>query len=140
MSVAAQRNRRTLGATATIALGLFCTGCSQVFWRPDLGGAMRMAGQRNQVVLVAYWSALNEDCMRMDREVFTDDQVVETLRGVVPVKLSTLTSQRFAEDYGLTTVPSFVIFGPEGQVLRTSAGYMDEASFRGMVQAAKMSL
>jgi hypothetical protein len=115
-------------------------GCSRVFWRPDLGGGMRLAAERNQVVVVAYWSALNEDCMRMEDQVFSNPEVVKALGGTVPVRISALTSQRFAEDYGLTVVPSFVVFGPDGGVLRVAQGYMDEARFRGMVEAAKLSM
>ncbi|MCB9851184.1 MAG: thioredoxin family protein [Phycisphaerales bacterium] len=124
-----------------LALGFLLTssGCSQVFWRPDLGGAMRLAAERNQIVVVAYWSPLNEDCMRMEREVFTNDEVKKCLGRTVPVRISSLTSKSFADDYGLTEVPSFVVFGPSGEVLRVETGYMNEASFRGMVEAARLS-
>ena len=119
--------RRLRTRAAQAALAAFCgvlllgsSGCSRVFWRPDLGGGMRLAGERNQVVVVAYWSSLNADCMRMEEKVFTNPEVVKTLRGTIPVRISSLTNQRFAEDYGLTTVPAFVIFGPDGGVLRAS--------------------
>jgi len=122
-----------------LSLGM-CGGCSQVFWRPDLGGAMRLAAERNQIVVVAYWSALNEDCIKMEEDVFRNREVVRCLNGTVPVKLSALTSQRFADEYGLTIVPSFVLFAPGGQVLRVAQGYMDESRFRGMVEAARLGM
>jgi hypothetical protein len=40
----------------------------------------------------------------------------------------------------LTEVPSFVLFAPDGRVLRVESGYMDEARFRGMVEAARLGL
>lgn len=123
------------------ALCAFCLtgGCSQVLWRPDLGGGMRLAAERNQVMVVAYWSSLNDDCMRMDQEVFTNDEVVKCLQRTVTVKLPSLTNRSFANDYNLAGPPAFVIFGPAGEVLRTESGYMDEASFRGMVEAARLT-
>jgi thiol:disulfide interchange protein len=101
---------------------------------------MRLAAERNQIVVVAYWSALNEDCVRMEERVFKHQDVVRTLRNTVAVKLPALTNQRFADDYGLMIVPSFVIFGSDGQVLRVAQGYMDEARFRGMVEAARLRM
>lgn len=130
--------RVVLGALLIGAMG--CGGCGRVFWRPDLGGGMRLAAERNQVVVVAYWSSLNEDCMRMEEKVFSNPDVVKSLGGTVPVRLPALTNQKFAEDYGLSVVPSFVVFAPDGQVLRIGQGYMDEARFRGMIEAAKLSM
>lgn len=133
--------RRTLGA---ITILLFClvlaTGCSEVRWRPDLGGAMRLAAERNQMVLVAYWSALNPDCQRMEREVFTNPAVREALRGAIPVRLDALLNRRFAETYGLRTVPSFIIFAPDGRILRTAEGYADEGRFRGIIESSRFAM
>jgi len=133
------RQTAWLGVLAAAVL-LSAGGCSRVFWRPDLGGALRLAAERNQIVVVSYWSVLDADCIRMDDQVFRNKDVVDCLRNTIPVRLSALTSQKFAEDCGLTMVPAFVIFGPDGQILRTAQGYMNEARFRGMVEAARLGM
>ncbi len=131
--------RRALVWALPILL-LSVTGCSKVFWRPDLGGAMRLAAEQKQIVVVAYWSALNADCMRMDQEVFSLDEVRDVMRGTIPVRLDPLTDRQTAEQLGLRRVPSFAVLAPDGTILRRAQGYMDDARFRGFIQSAKLSL
>ncbi len=113
-------------------------GCSQVFWRPDLGGAMRLAAERNQIVFVAYWSMFDEECNRMDERVFTHPDVVRSLRSTINVKLPSLTNKDFATRYGLPGPPAFVLFAPDGRVLRIESGYLNEGRLRGIIESARL--
>ena len=115
-------------------------GCGGVFWRPDLGGAMQLSSQSNRVVVAAYWATLNPDCRRMESEVFSDKEVQLTLRSTIPVRVDALLNPGFGKRYGVTRVPAFVVFGPDGRILRRAEGFMDEGRFRGFVEAAKLSL
>ena len=137
-------NRRLLSPLATTALlaGVLAGvgGCNGVFWRPDLGGAVQLASQSNRVVVAAYWAAFNPDCQRMESEVFSDEEVQRMLRSAIPVKIDAFLNPGFGKRYGVTRVPAFVIFGPDGRVLRRAEGFMDEGRFRGFVEAAKLSL
>jgi hypothetical protein len=40
---------------------------------------------------------------------------------------------------GVWEVPSFVIYAPDGRILRVRQGRMDADSFRGMVVAAQLA-
>jgi thiol:disulfide interchange protein len=110
-----------------------------VHWRPDLGGAMRLAAQRNTIVVAAYWSTFNKDCQQMEDEVFTHPDVVATLKSTIPVRLEAWSNKDFAKTYSLRTVPSFVVFAPDGRVLRVTEGFLNEGRFRGMIEAARLS-
>jgi hypothetical protein len=123
-----------------IVLPLAAAGCAGPAWRPDLGGALRLAARDNRVVVVAYWSDFDADCRRMDSEVFTNSKVRATLQTTIPVRLSAALNRSFAEQHGLTGVPAFVVFAPDGRVLRKTQGYLNEGRFRGFVEAARLSL
>lgn len=132
------RWRRALLFGAVLG-ALSTTGCSRIIWRPDLGGAMRLASEENRVVILAFWSSLNPDCVRMSLDVFSRKEVQQALRGTIPVRLDALLSSKLREEYGLRVVPSFIAFGPDGGILKVATGYMDEARFRGFVEGAKLA-
>lgn len=139
MVMSTQTARRAALGMAALGLLVAGSGCSQVHWRPDLGGAMRMAAERNTVVVAAYWSTFNKDCRQMENEVFTHPDVIATLKSTIPVKLEAWSNKAFAETHNLRTVPSFVVLAPDGRVLRISEGYLNEGRFRGLIEAARLS-
>jgi hypothetical protein len=98
-----------------------------------------MAAQENRIVVVAYWSAFNDDCIKMDRDVFSREEVKTCLGGTIPVRINASTNQSFGEAYGLNVIPSFVTFAPDGRVLKKRSGYLDEGRFRGFIEASILS-
>ncbi len=118
---------------------LLLAGCSGIPWRPDLGGALRQASRTNRLVVVAYWSAFDSQCQEMERDVFSLAEVRDSLSQTVPVRLSSWSNKKFAETYGLSKTPSFVLLSPDGRLLRVFQGYMSEGRFRGMLAAARLN-
>ncbi len=118
---------------------LMLTGCSGVRWRPDLGGALRQASRTNRLVVVSYWSAFNSECQEMDRDVFSLPEVKDSLSQTIPVRIAAWSNRKFAETYGLSKTPAFVVLGPDGRLLRTLQGYVTEGRFRGMIEAARLN-
>ena len=136
MTSTCHRFARLALAVVLPALG----GCAGPAWRPDLGGALRLAAREDRIVVVAYWSDWDADCRRMDREVFALPKVQETLETTIPVRLPSAFNRSFAERLGFTAVPAFAVFAPDGRLLRKTQGYLNEGRFRGFVEAAKLSL
>ncbi|UCG15298.1 MAG: thioredoxin family protein [Phycisphaerales bacterium] len=133
--------RRCGPMTLCVAVVTTMTGCgTKLVWRPDLGGAMQLASRENRFVVVAYWSALNADCMEMERTVFQSQDVVDIMAGTVPVRLSPMLHKAWAREAGVNRVPSFVVYAPDGRILRRHEGFLDEAAFRGFIVAAKLSV
>ncbi len=118
---------------------LMLTGCSQIPWRPDLGGALRQASRTNRLVVVAYWSGFDSQCQEMERKVFSLQEVQDSLAETIPVRIASWADRKFAESYGISKVPAFVVLGPDGRLLRMVQGYVDEGRFRGMIEAAKLN-
>ena len=118
---------------------LMLTGCSQIPWRPDLGGALRQASRTNRLVVVAYWSAFNQECQEMERDVFSLSEVRDSLSQTIPVRLAAWSNRKFAEAYGLSKTPAFVVLAPDGRLLRMLQGYVSEGRFRGMIEAARLN-
>jgi len=131
--------RAILLGSLAFAFGLSATGCSNTVWRPDLGGAMRLAAERNQIVVVQYYSPFNGDCWRMEDEVFTVPEVEQSLRTVIPVRINALLDRSFEREFGLAIIPSFVAIAPDGAELRRASGYLDADRFRAFVDLSRLS-
>lgn len=124
-----------------LSLASLLSGCAnQLFWRPDLGGAMNLAAREDRIIVVSYWSDFDDDCIRMDQTVFRSPQVLETMKGTVPVRLIAGFNNEWARQAGVSRPPAFVVYGPDGRLLRRKQGYMDEGTFRGFIVAAKLSM
>ena len=129
------RHRYSL-PTVTLAMILAAhCGCSEVIWRGD----QRKAAGDGRLVLVYYGTPLDSACARMDRTVFRTREVIDTLAGTIPVRLAPAFHRRWARDLGIRRVPSFVIYGPDGQVINIRQGPMDEAQFRAFVISGKLN-
>jgi hypothetical protein len=115
------------------------SGCSEVIWSGDLAGAQRQAAKDGRLVLVYYGSPLNPDCARMERTVFSVPEVIDAMAGTIPVRLDPLWHRRWARRLGIGRIPSFVIHGPDGQVINIRQGAMNEAQFRAFVIGGKLN-
>ena len=104
-----------------------------------MAGAQRQAAKDGRLVLVYYWSLANDDCAQMDRTVFNDQVVIDAMAGTIPVRLDALFHGRWARQFGIDQVPSFVIYGPDGQVISIRQGTMNEARFRAFVVSGKLN-
>ena len=132
-------SRRIVLLLAAGSVPVVVCGCSEVMWSGDLSGAQRRAAKDGRLVLVYYWSLANDDCARMDRTVFNDQVVIDTMAGTIPVRLDALFHGRWAKKLGIVQLPSFVIYGPDGQVIGIRQGTMDEAQFRAFVVSGKLN-
>ena len=132
-------SRRILSLFVAGLVPVVVGGCSEVIWSGDLAGAQRKAAGDGRLVLVYYWSLASDDCAQMDRAVFNDQVVIDTMAGTIPVRLDALFHGRWAQKLGIDQVPSFVIYGPDGQVISIRQGTMNEARFRAFVVSGKLN-
>lgn len=138
-SVLHRARRACARAVAVAVFTAWLCGCGAPLWRPDLGGAQRLAAERNQVVIVQVYSPFSADCWRMANEVFADPDVQQSLRTVIPVRINALWDNGFRRDHGLVAIPSFVALAPDGTELRQAGGYLDADGFRAFVELSKLS-
>ena len=106
-------------------------GCSGVNWRRSLDSAMTEAAESRKRVLVEFHHALNDDCRKMDREVFTDPEVEDLLdRHFVPVRLDSVVHRERARQLGVQVYPTFFVLRPDGTVAGSRAGRLDTDRLR----------
>ena len=130
---------RLAGLPALAGVIAFCGGCSGVHWRLGLDAAVSKAAREDRLVLVYYWQPFNADCGRMDRTVFRSEEVLAQMQGMIPVKLDATFHGKRGEQLGLREVPSFLVVGPDGAILRRGRGVMDVDQFLAFLVMAGLS-
>lgn len=112
-----------------------------ITWYP-MHEARRQAADQDKIIVVYFHTEWCTYCRRMEKEVFTDDGVTETLSKLYyPVKVDAESSQKmqfgeqeytgeeFALVMGVRAFPTFLFMNASGEIIRQQEGYMDKDLF-----------
>jgi thioredoxin-related protein len=107
-------------------------------WR-SLKEAQKLADENNKKVLVYANASWCTFCKKMEKEVFTSKTVQEkTAKDFYPVWIDiesqdsltfrgdTMTQAQFARTMRVTGTPTFVFFGPDGEIIAGQPGFIPE--------------
>jgi thioredoxin-related protein len=99
--------------------------------------AQQLADENNKKVLVYVMAEWCGYCKKMEREVFTESTVVQTLQSyyypvmldidsdkVISFNQDSMTEQQFAREYRVTGTPTFFFVDANGEILGAQPGYI----------------
>ena len=111
-----------------------CTA-QQVGWQSGYGEAKARATKESLPILLHFGAWYCGPCQRMERDVFPDAQVQQTLGGeIASVKIDVSHEPDLASQYGASTVPRDVVVFPDGTVETLNVGYMSKTSYISMLR------
>ncbi len=116
-------------ALSAVALIPLAGGCSFIRWESSLESGLAKAAQGQRPALVQFYSALNGDCLEMERQVFTDSEVQQQLEGFVPIRLDCQLNRKLAEQMGVERLPTFFVLRCDGTIAGSHAGKMAADKF-----------
>jgi len=119
------RNTRGLFLLAAVALltPSFAGAAENFAWQPSLETAKRVAAQNNQLVLIHFTAPWCDACRRMERDVFSQAEVVAGLQtNFVAVKINADHFPNTARQLGVTALPTTVVMTPAGVTLSKIRG------------------
>ncbi len=102
----------------------------------DVDKALKIAAQENKRVLVYVWSRYCTFCAAMDREVFPNETIKQTMfKYYVPVIIDLDSNRAMANSYGVITgTPTFYFVHANGTVLGKAVGYRSPAAFKALLE------
>ena len=114
------------------------SGADQVPWAPTLADAQKLAAEQRKLVLLHFYNDHCPPCERVEREVFSQPRVVETIdRNYVPVKVHAGAQPSVAEQFRVDRWPTDIICTPAGlEIMRTTSPQKAEAYVGLMDQVA----
>lgn len=106
------------------------SGCSSIQWERSFEAGLKRAATQRRRALVQFYSAVDGDCMEMDRKVFSDSDVQDLMHNFVAIRLDSVLNRKLTEQFNVQTVPTFFVIRPDGQVAGSTSGVMDTEKFR----------
>lgn len=113
------------------------TTLNESIFKSDVVTARKTATQSDKAVMMIFSASWCGPCIQMKKETWSDPQVVDLLdQSVVPVYVDTDTDQgrKWANDYGVASLPTIIVSRPDGKVLQWHTGYMSNAETRTLLE------
>ena len=104
-------------------------------WHATYDQARTAAESGTQPVLIHFHAWYCGPCQRMDREVFADSQVQQSLtNGMASVKIDVTHEPELASRCGATSVPRDVVMFPDGTIETLNVGYMQKPQYLSLLR------
>jgi len=87
---------------------------SVIGWLTDPEAARELARRTDRPLLLYFRSSASELCRRFEREVFTDEKIIDTAQRMIPVWIDHGLSAEIFPAYRVSRVPSIVLSDPAG--------------------------
>lgn len=87
---------------------------SVVGWLTDLDRARELTSRTGRPLLIYFRSGGSELCRKFEKEVFTDDKIIDTAQRMIPVWLDHAVSPADFAAFRVTRVPALVLAAPGG--------------------------
>ena len=114
-------------ATLSVTLG---SGCGSIQWERSYEAGLKRAASQRHRALLQFYSAVDGDCLEMDRKVFTDPDVQDLMHNFVAIRLDSVLNKKLADQFNVQTVPTFFVIRPDRQIAGSASGGMDAEKFR----------
>ncbi|MHB9154226.1 MAG: thioredoxin family protein [Endomicrobiales bacterium] len=100
-----------------------------VNWVASLAEGLETARESGKPVMVDFYADWCGWCKKLDREVYTVNDVIKLSKEFVNVKVNTDKNPEEARRYKVQGLPTVVFLGPNGDVLEEFVGYRAAPDF-----------
>lgn len=122
-------SRRTVVALVVLFAGFLAAKCraqEEIPWLQDARQALQIAGQRQKLVLLHFWSESCGPCLQLERQVFNQPEVIRAINAsFVPVRLNTSHEQQLAAQLRIDRIPMDIVLAPNGRELFRGVSHQD---------------
>ena len=137
----ARANHGTAGVVAAmILLCVVQVRAASVPWEKSYVAGMRRAMKAGQPVMLDFYSQSCSWCRLMDRDVYPDDRVMESLKDYVCIKVDVQKDQRTAIAYRIGSIPRTIVVNRNARIVADRLGYMDADAFVKLLRSAEDKL
>jgi tetratricopeptide (TPR) repeat protein len=101
-------------------------------WHTTLAEATLASAQSHKPILIYFFATWEKWCFRCEKEIYTDDKVLEGLRSFEAVKINAESTDgaQLRKQYQIYAYPSFLFKDSQGNILTKSVGFEDPLVFR----------
>lgn len=108
-----------------------------IAWQSDYDAALKIAQAEKKNLLIDVRADWCPPCRRMEKSTFVNPQVVSVVQaGYVPLRINNddKMGDKLAAQYSFNSIPTLIILGPDGKLVRKHSGYMPSRKFLEFLQ------
>ncbi|HSR54195.1 MAG TPA: thioredoxin family protein [Acidobacteriota bacterium] len=107
-----------------LSLPCLAGGSDEVEWVRNYADGIALAKETGRPVVIDFWADWCGPCLKMDREVWPDDQVVELSKKFVLISIDTDRDEGTARRFQVDSLPTVVFADSWGNVINRHEGYL----------------
>lgn len=105
---------------------------AEIRWERSFGAAQKLASKTGKLIMVDFYTDWCGWCKKLDKDTYTDANVVKLASQVVSVKLDAeKEGKELATKYGVDGFPTILFLTAKGEVAGKIVGYLPPAGFSG---------
>ncbi|SFC55011.1 thioredoxin family protein [Flavobacterium phragmitis] len=122
-----------------IALIVFTFQISHANWLTSYEDAQKMALTTNRFIIIDFWATWCGPCLEMEKNVWNNEQLQETLQGFVKLKIDIDSNRELATKYGINGIPNILIIDANGKVIHNILGYQNTSNLKSEIEKFNLS-
>jgi thiol:disulfide interchange protein len=134
-------NRNTRAAFVLLMVGIGALVCDliadrsgrggkdAIAWRADLTAARAEAARTHRPLFIDFSAGWCGPCQEMRRTTFSDPAVAAALSDKIPVSIDIDQHGDVAQQFGVTSIPTLVLFSERGVAIKSTSGFMSSDEF-----------
>lgn len=125
--------RKTLFILAALSMTCAAFPQKEIAWKNDWNAALQEAKQKNKLVMADFYTDWCGWCKKLDKETYTNPEVIELSAQVVPIKINAEkdSGPTLREKYNVSGYPTIVFINPQtGERFARIVGYLAPKAFK----------
>lgn len=108
-------------------------------WLTSFEDAQKTALATNRFIIVDFWATWCGPCLEMEKTVWNNNQLEETLEGFVKLKIDIDENRELATKYGISSIPNILIIDANGKVIQNILGFQNIQNLKSEIEKFNLS-
>lgn len=108
-------------------------------WLTSFEDAQKTALATNRFIIVDFWATWCGPCLEMEKTVWNNNQLEETLEGFVKLKIDIDENRELATKYGISSIPYILIIDANGKVIQNILGFQNIQNLKSEIEKFNLS-
>lgn len=102
---------------------------NQIKWMYSLPEGLKAARKSSKLLMVDFYADWCGWCKKLDRETYTDREVIKLSNDFICVKVNTDKNPEASQQYRVSGLPTIVFLNSNGEIIENVVGYRESSDY-----------